>query len=105
MEEEQAERALLEEFVEPLLRDVRRTIADTFVVEWFVAEEMWWWSCRGTSATLCERGDVRASVSGSHRWELLADLSETIADNAFDEGPVWPLCPTHKNHSLNAKAP
>jgi len=53
---------------------------------------------------VCERGDVRASVSGSHRWELLADLSETIADNAFDEGPVWPLCPTHKNHSLNAKA-
>lgn len=71
-EDEQLERALLEDFVEPLLRDIRATVDATFTLEWFVDEEMWWFSCYGTSATWCEVGDLLASISGPQRWKALA---------------------------------
>jgi hypothetical protein len=103
-EDQVAEYALLEAFIAPLVRDVRRTLDPQFSVAWFVERDSWWWSCLGTSSLWCETGDARASVSGKHRSEVLADVVEHIADNAFDVGPVWPLCPEHRNHALNAVA-
>jgi hypothetical protein len=84
--------------------DVRRTVGPEFSIGWFVEDDSWFWSCQGTSSLWCETGDARASVSGKARSQVLADLVEHIADNAFDVGPVWPLCPEHRDHALNATA-